>query len=111
MVLFQTKIKFLGHEISNGEIIPINRSIDFADKFPDEILDKTQLQRFLGCVNYIVDYYKNLATKAVKLVKSKVKKLPCLALVSPYSFKIVETDASDLGYGGILKQKFKDNNK
>ena len=86
----------------------------------------------MGCVNYIVDYYKNLAidcaslyerlhknpppwserhTKAVKLVKSKVKKLHCLALVSPYSFKIVETDASDIGYGGILKQKFKDNNK
>ena len=53
MVLFQTKIKFLGHEISNEEIIPINRSIDFADKFPDQFIDKTQLQRFLGSVNYI----------------------------------------------------------
>ena len=34
-----------------------------------------------------------------------------MALVSPHSFKIVETDASDIGYGGILKQKFKDDTK
>ena len=31
-----------------------------ADKFPDEILDKTQLQRFLGSLNYISDFYQNL---------------------------------------------------
>ena len=44
-------------------------------------------------------------TKIVKVVKSRVKTLPCLALVDPKAFKIVETDASDIGYGGILKQK------
>ena len=27
----------------------------FAEKFPDEILEKTQLQRFLGSLNYISD--------------------------------------------------------
>ena len=49
--LFQTKIRFLGHNIHQGTIIPIDRSIEFADKFPNHILDKTQLQRFLGCLN------------------------------------------------------------
>ena len=44
-------------------------------------------------------------TKIVKIVKSKVKTLPCLALADPTAFKFVETDASDIGYGGILKQK------
>ena len=44
-------------------------------------------------------------TKIVKIVKSRVKTLPCLALADPTAFKIVETDASDNGYGGILKQK------
>ena len=44
-------------------------------------------------------------TKIVKTVKSKVKTLPCLALANPKVFKIVEIDASNIGYGGILKQK------
>ena len=88
--------------------------------------------RFLGSVNYIPDYYKNLAidyaplyerlrknpppwadrhTKVVRLIKSKVKHLPCLVLGSLYSFKIVKTDASDIGYGEILKQQFPNNEK
>ena len=44
-------------------------------------------------------------TKIVETVKSKAKTLPCLALADPQAFKIVETDASVIGYGGILKQK------
>ncbi|KAL6314881.1 hypothetical protein AAG906_029098 [Vitis piasezkii] len=82
---------FLGHHIHQGSITPIQRSLEFADKFPDEIKDKKQLQRFLGSLNYIV--------------KSRVKTLPCLALADPIAFKIVETNALDIGYGGILKQK------
>ena len=37
----------LGFEIYQGAITPIQRSIEFADKFLDEIKDKVQLQRFL----------------------------------------------------------------
>jgi hypothetical protein len=124
--LFQTKVRFLGFNIYQGQIQPIDRAIQFADKFPDVILDKTQLQRFLGSLNYIAEFYQNLRhqckplfdrlqknpppwTKAhtaiVQLIKSHVKTLPCLGIPSPDSFKIVETDASELGYGGILKQK------
>ncbi|KAL6349740.1 hypothetical protein AAG906_041147 [Vitis piasezkii] len=40
----------------------------------------------------------------VFIVKSRVKTLPCLSLVNPEAFEIVETDALDIGYGGILKQ-------
>jgi hypothetical protein len=43
-------------------------------------------------------------TQAIKKIKAKVKCLPCLALANPKYFKIVETDASNIGYGGILKQ-------
>ena len=32
--LFQTKIKFLGHYIQQGTIIPIERSSNFCGKFP-----------------------------------------------------------------------------
>ena len=47
-------------------------------------------------------------TKIVKTVKSRVKTLPCLALANPEAFKIVEIDASDIGYGGILKPIYGD---
>ncbi|CAN4115498.1 unnamed protein product [Withania somnifera] len=125
MSIFQTKIRFLGHNIEEGKIIPITRSIDFASKFPDEITDKKQLRRFLGSLNYISPYYKNLSidaailydrpkkdttpwtdkhTESAKKIKDKVKSLPCLMLANPNWGKIIETDASDIGYGGILKQ-------
>ncbi|CAJ2670994.1 unnamed protein product [Trifolium pratense] len=132
MKIFQTKVRFLGHMIDQGTIIPIERSIEFASKFPDVMLDKTQLQRFLGSLNYISDYYQNLSsdtailynrlknkpdpwtdahTKAVQRIKTKVKCLPCLSLANPKLFKIVETDASNIGYGGILKQVNPETNK
>ena len=120
--LFQTKVRFLGHYIFKRTITPIERSLLFADKF----LDKTQLQRFLGSLNYVLDFCPNINrmskplhdrlkknlvawtdehTKAVRLIKNSVKNIPCLFLANPALPKIVETDASDLGYGGILKQK------
>ena len=34
-----------------------------------------------------------------------LKNLPCLGISNPDYFMIVETDASDIGYGGILKQR------
>ena len=60
MKLFQTKIRFLRHEIYQGKTRPIQRSIEFTNKFPYEIKDKKQLQRFLGCLNYVSDYFKDL---------------------------------------------------
>ena len=39
---FQTKIRFLGFEIYQGTIKPIQRAIEFANKFPDELKDKNQ---------------------------------------------------------------------
>ena len=58
--LFQTNIKFLRFDIYQGQIKPIYRAIEFSNKFPDEIKDKTQLQKFLGSLNYVADFYPNL---------------------------------------------------
>nr|KYP44595.1 polyprotein [Cajanus cajan] len=44
-------------------------------------------------------------TRIVQEVKAQVKTLPCLGIPHPEAQLIVETDASDQGYGGILKQK------
>lgn len=102
--IFQTKIRFLGHDIYQGKIRPIDRAIAFADKFLDKIIDKKQLQRFLGSLNYIADFYKELAidaaplykrlnkkpsewseecTKAVQKIKFKAKSLPCFNIPNP----------------------------
>ena len=58
--LFQTNVRFLGFNICQSQISPIDRVIQFADKFPDQIIDKNQLQRFLGSLNYVSDFYQNL---------------------------------------------------
>lgn len=41
--LFQTKIRFLGYNIYQSAIQPMDKAIQFADKFPEEITGKTQL--------------------------------------------------------------------
>lgn len=56
MKLFQTQIRFLGHELFQGTYKPICRVIDFANKFPDVISDKTQLHRFFWSLNYVADF-------------------------------------------------------
>ena len=73
MRLFQTSIRFLGHDIHRGTITPINRSIEFANKFPDKIKDKTQLQRFLGCLNYVSDYIPKIRITCAPLFKRRSK--------------------------------------
>ena len=73
--LFQTQISFLGFEIYQGKIKPIQRAIDFANKFPDEIKDKNQLQRFLGSLNYVSEFYPNLRT-SIKPLFQRLKKNP-----------------------------------
>ena len=46
----------------------------------------------------------DLHTGIIRKIKCQVKCLPCLHISDPTAFKVVETDASDIGYGGILKQ-------
>ena len=125
MKLFQTKIRLLGHDIFNGTIKPIQWSIEFADKFRNEIKDKNQLQRFFGCLNYVADFLPKFRetwkpffqrfkknpptwphehTRVLKYIKSKFKSLPCLGIANPHAFMIIQTDASDKDFGGILKR-------
>ena len=58
--LFQTKVRFLGHHIHQGTFTPIQRLIEFADKFPDEIKDKKPLQHFLRSLNYVSNFIQDL---------------------------------------------------
>ena len=115
MEIGKTEIEFLGFKIKKGQIILQNHVLSGFDKFPDEILDKTQLQRFLGSLNYIRPFYKGQAedikvlqqrlkknpprwsaemTDAVRDIKLKVMKLPSLSLPTGDGQLIIETDAS-----------------
>jgi len=69
--LFQDKIRFLGHNIYKRTLSPIERAIQFEDKFPDEIKDKKQLQRFLRSLNFVLDYFQGLR----KICKPLYKRL------------------------------------
>ena len=73
--LFQSKIRFLGHYIHHGTITPIERSLAFTSKFSDKILDKTQLQRFLGSLNYVLDFCPNI-NRIAKPLHNRLKKNP-----------------------------------
>ena len=75
MKLFQTQIRFLGFEIYQGKIKPIQRAIDFANKFSDEIKDKNQLQKFLGSLNYVLEFYPNLRTSIIPFFQRLKKDL------------------------------------
>ena len=125
MKLFQDTIEFLGQTIEKGQIKVQEHAIEYADKFPDFINDKTQLQIFLGCLNYLSSYYKNLEadrkmlnqrlsknprtwtpkhSEVVTRIKRKVRTFPILHIIDDDLPKIIESDTSETGWGGILKQ-------
>jgi len=65
----------MGHDIYQGTIKPIMRSSAFAYKFPDEIKEKKQLQRFLGCLNYVSNFFPNLRQLCAPLYR-RLRKNP-----------------------------------
>jgi len=75
LLLFQTKIRFLGYNINQGTIKPIQRVLIFADKFPDDIKDCKQSQSFLGCLNYVADFFPHLRQICAPLY-NRLKKIP-----------------------------------
>ncbi|KAG5587049.1 hypothetical protein H5410_047483 [Solanum commersonii] len=115
MALFQTNVRFLGHNIERGSISPINRSIEFASKFPDIITDKTQLQRFLGSLNYVAPFIKDLA-KDTAIIYDRLKKNPkawsndhteAIRRIKEKQIQLEKSGRNrclDLGYSGVLTQ-------
>ncbi|MDW3502797.1 hypothetical protein NQ272_26935, partial [Escherichia coli] len=50
-----------------------------------------------------------LHTREVQKIKAMVKDLPILYLSNDAAYKIVESDTSNIGWGGYIKTKKKDN--
>nr|KAJ0218867.1 hypothetical protein LSAT_V11C300139620 [Lactuca sativa] len=94
MHLFKDEIRFLGHDIVKNTIRPITRNLG--------IICKPLYNRLQDNPEPWTQKY----TDIIKYIKQKVPTFPCLNLPHPDANIIVETDASDIGFEGILKQKF-----
>lgn len=82
LVLFATKmevaqinVKYLGMDIENERVKVQKHIFETIFKFLDKLIEKTQLQRFLRCVNYVYGYFPFLAAKR-KLLNKRFFKNP-----------------------------------
>nr|WCL16045.1 polymerase [Chrysanthemum yellow edge associated virus 2] len=125
--LYKKEIEYLGLKFGENGIL--NLSPHTKEKillFPDKLEDRKQIQRFLGCLNYIADqgFLKNFATQrsvlqklispnnpwnwneeatqAVKTLKNSLNDLPQLYNPTPNDFLIIETDASNHTWSGCM---------
>ena len=128
--LFKSKVVFLGRNIDGQTKTTKEESVEKV-KGIKEPTNVKQLQRFLGLCGhfraFIKDYSK-LARPLTKLtlkdsvfawseehqkvfeeLKSKITQNPVLALPDYSKPFILTTDASDLGTGAVLTQKYPDN--
>ncbi|CAJ2676540.1 unnamed protein product [Trifolium pratense] len=126
--LCKTEIEYLGVIIKdNGELNLAPHTQEKISAFPDVLVDRKQIQRFLGCLNYIANegFFKDLAkerkilqkkisekipwswtdedTKIVKTIKSKIQVLPKLYNPTNDDFLVVEIDASKDTWAGCMR--------
>ena len=128
--LFKEKIEFLGLVIDKGNLQLQKHIGENITAFNSKIADKKQLQRFLGILNYISQFcpkvaqirqplqaklkkyafwqWSNEDTAYVEKIKKAIKNLPPVHHPGPDEPLIIETDASDNYWGGILKAKQSD---
>ena len=69
----KVKIDYLGLHIEQGHVNLQPHVLTHLLKFPDVILDIKTLQRFLGCLNYIRQFYENQADDT-KVLQRRLKK-------------------------------------
>jgi hypothetical protein len=126
--LLQKEIEYLGLILKeNGELSLAPHTQEKIQAFPNELSDRKQIQRFLGCLNYIANegFFKDLAkerkhlqkkisekipwswTKTdsdiVKSIKEKIQVLPELYNPTKEDFLIIETDASQTTWAGCMR--------
>ena len=75
MEIGKTEMEFLGFKIQKGQVVLQKHVLNVFNQFPYQILEKTQLQRFLGSLNYIRTFYKGQAAD-IHLLQQRLKKNP-----------------------------------
>ena len=128
-VFANSKVDFLGFELSVNGIKPQHRLTDAINTFPQPTTKK-ELRRFLGMAGFYRAFIKNFATisqplnkltsdnvkfawdtsceKAFQTLKQQLLREPILAFPKPNSTFVVEVDASDYAAGGVLSQEGED---
>ncbi|XP_033228956.1 uncharacterized protein LOC117180569 [Belonocnema kinseyi] len=123
---FQSRIDYLGREISSEGVRPGKRKIDAILKVADPINVK-QVRQFLGLAGYFRKFIKDFARKVapltnllrknvawswgekesevVKDIKAILVNRPILTIYDPNRETEVHTDACAIGLGAILIQK------
>ena len=126
MKFFNTMIDFLGYNIQYGSYQVIQISLDFIDNFPNKILDKTQLQRFLGSLNYVSKFLQHCTqerkllnqrlqkipipwdikcTIVVRNIKERIRRIQPLCPIQEKWKKVIMIDSINIGWGDILCQE------
>lgn len=123
---FVKQIEYLGQEISEGGIRPGKSKVEALLRAPDPRNVK-QVRQFMGLANYFRKFIPEMASRTAcitKLTKNNevfnwgddqveakayvcafLSKRPLLAVFDPELETELHTDASSIGYGGILFQK------
>ncbi|KAJ9553340.1 hypothetical protein OSB04_017385 [Centaurea solstitialis] len=113
--LIQEQIDFLGMKIDGKGIELQSHILEKINSFPDKLIDKKQVQSFLGILNYakpfqdllkknkVFSFDKSLENQ-VKKIKEYCKILPKLQLPKDNDDLILETDASENYWSGVLKK-------
>ncbi|XP_043270945.1 uncharacterized protein [Venturia canescens] len=128
-VFTQSKITYLGHEIGNNCVRPLNDNVIAINNFPTPQTRK-HIRQFLGKINFYLEYIprstilleplhnllrKNVEYKWSKYCQESFKKIkeylcskPILAIFDPAIPIKIYTDACLQGVGAILKQNQSD---
>ncbi|XP_071727451.1 uncharacterized mitochondrial protein AtMg00860-like [Rutidosis leptorrhynchoides] len=129
MILATTQIDFLGMTINNSQYHLQPHVAKKLLEFPDMLSTTKDIQQFLGIVNYMSPFIKNLShltkplydmlkknpppwnfqqTKAVQQLKRLTDNLPPLQIPSNGK-RILQTDASDEHWGAVLLEEINGN--
>nr|KAJ0190255.1 hypothetical protein LSAT_V11C800404760 [Lactuca sativa] len=123
--LFKTKIIFLGLEINEGTHCPHKHILVHLHDFPNVLEDKKQLQKFLGVLTYadieklaakrkplqaklkkdVIWNWSSADTDYIKKIKKVLINFPKLYLPNIEDSLIIEIDASNEFWEGVLKAK------
>ena len=122
-------IEFLGHNVGNGSITPITRTLEKIEE-AERPKTKKQVRSFLGLTGYYRDFIQNYSTIAAPLseltkkakpnkviweeklensyneLKSALSKAPVFRLPDLDREFVLQTDASDVGIGAVLMQRY-----
>jgi len=128
--LFTRSIQYLGHVVSADGIRPDQVKLDRIREWPKPSTG-SELASFLGLCNYYRDLVPSFAhtsdllyqssrkryiewtsalESAFEELKTKLLERPIVRLSDPQLSFILETDASTVAVGAVLKQKFLDTN-